>query len=612
MKIYRILKYLLAITAVALFILLLTGLYGSAQAADPTWTAKYWNNRALNGSPVLQRQENQINYDWGSGSPQPGTVNTDNFSASWERSINFPGGAVTFTATVDDGIRVWVDGTLIIDDWQESAVRSISRQINLTAGDHFVRVHYFEAGSNAVAKLTWSTQGGGNVPPTPRWRGEYYNNIGLSGSPAFVREDAIIDFDWGVGSPGSGVAADNFSVRWTNTLPLQSGKYRFTAIADDGVRLWVNGQLIINEWHDAYEGTYQAEVNVPGSSAEVRMEYYENVGGARAVLQWLRVGNSDSGSWYGEYYNNKTLSGSPALTRNENSVDFNWGSGSPAGGIINNDNFSARWTNNISLSTGSYRFTATSDDGVRVWVNNQLIIDAWSDHAPTAYNGQINLSGGSIPVRVEYYESTGNAQVSLYWVLSSAEPPPNPTPTPVPGPSPNPTPVPGSGQIVGVVVSPRLNVRTGPGLQYGVIAQLNQGNTVVLTGYRASVGWWVMINWQGGTAWVSGHPGYLSINVPHSSLTIWTGGTTPPPGTGGLPPGPTAIVWNCNYLNVRSSPVVGNNVVTVIPAGMVVGVLGRNSSSTWTKIQLPNGIIGWSSTNYLDESVPINTLPIVQ
>lgn len=58
----------------------------------------------------------------------------------------------------------------------------------------------------------------------------------LSGSPALVRQDGDIDFDWGNGAPGPGVPADNFSVRWTNTLRLDKGNYRFTVETDDGMR----------------------------------------------------------------------------------------------------------------------------------------------------------------------------------------------------------------------------------------------------------------------------------------------------------------------------------------------------------------------------------------
>lgn len=599
MKFRKYFKYLFLLLALPLLFLLLGSMKGDVQAADPTWTARYWNNRQLSGTPVLQRQETTLNYDWGTGSPLPGTVSADNFSARWEREIHFTGGNYRFTATMDDGMRVWVDNRLIIDSWIDSAPRSISQDVNLSAGDYPVKVEYYEAGGGAVAKLTWAIVGS-NPTPSTGWRGEYFNNTSLSGSSALIRQDNSINFDWGVGSPAPGaIGADNFSVRWTNTLSLQSGNYRFTTITDDGVRLWVNGSLIIDEWHDAYEGTYTANIDIPTGTAEVRMEYYENVGGAVARLDWLRIGGSSAGTWYGEYFNNRSLTGSPALVRNDTNVNFNWFDGSPAIGIVNNDNFSVRWTNSINFSSGVYRFTATSDDGVRVWVNNQLIIDAWNDHAPTSFNGQITLSGGSVPIRVEYYENTGGALISLTWSKTSAEPTPSPSPSPP------------TGDIIGTVVSPALNVRYGPGLQYGVITQLQQGDVVGLTGYRAGQGYWVMINWQGGEAWVSGHPAYLSINVPFTSLTVWTGA---PPGTGGPGPtgGPTAIVFNCNYLNVRSSPVVGNNVVTVIPAGTVVSLLGRNSSSTWAKIQLVNGTVGWSSATYLDESVPLSSLPVVQ
>jgi hypothetical protein len=64
-------------------------------------------------------------------------------------------------------------------------------------------------------------------------------------------------------------------------------------------------------------------------------------------------------------------------------VDFNWGTGSPDPSIAA-DNFSARWTGQVQpVSTQAYTFYTVSDDGVRLWVNNQLVIDNWTDHAPT-------------------------------------------------------------------------------------------------------------------------------------------------------------------------------------------------------------------------------------
>ena len=90
-----------------------------------------------------------------------------------------------------------------------------------------------------------------------------------------------IDFDWGGGSPAwNVVAADNFSVRWTRTINLEQGRYRLTATADDGVRLWVNGRLLIDKWLNQAATPYSAEIDLPGGPTDVRMEYYESVGGA--------------------------------------------------------------------------------------------------------------------------------------------------------------------------------------------------------------------------------------------------------------------------------------------------------------------------------------------
>ncbi|MCK6629742.1 MAG: PKD domain-containing protein [Anaerolineae bacterium] len=118
--------------------------------------------------------------------------------------------------------------------------------------------------------------------------------------------------------------------------------------------------------------------------------------------------------WRGEYYSNPNLSGSPALVRNDVAVNFNWGAGTPAGGLPA-DNFSARWTRSLSFPSGQYRFWLLVDDGVRVWVDNQLILDQWRDSSPTTYTAEARLSEGTHHVRIEYYERSGGAQIDLHW-----------------------------------------------------------------------------------------------------------------------------------------------------------------------------------------------------
>jgi YVTN family beta-propeller protein len=117
------------------------------------------------------------------------------------------------------------------------------------------------------------------------------------------------------------------------------------------------------------------------------------------------------------YFNNIALTGTPVLTRNE-AVDFGWGSGSPATGVVNINNFSARWNGTFyAATTGSYRFQTVSDDGVRLWVNGVQVINNWSDHAATTNtSADVVLTAGRFyTIRMEYYEKGGQAVARLRW-----------------------------------------------------------------------------------------------------------------------------------------------------------------------------------------------------
>ncbi|MEA3308723.1 MAG: PA14 domain-containing protein [Chloroflexota bacterium] len=101
---------------------------------------------------------------------------------------------------------------------------------------------------------------------------------------------------------------------------------------------------------------------------------YENSGLAVSKLSWVEKGST--GEWKAEYFNNMTLGGTPALTRYDSAVNFDWGAGSPAA-AIQSDHFSAHWTRTVDLTADMYTFSLTVDDGARFWVNGQLLVDAW-------------------------------------------------------------------------------------------------------------------------------------------------------------------------------------------------------------------------------------------
>lgn len=129
--------------------------------------------------------------------------------------------------------------------------------------------------------------------PTATWRGEYYNNLTLRGKPVLVRDDDEIDFDWSKTPPAPNINPDQFAVRWTRMIDLEKGRYQFSVTADDGARLWVNEQLLVDDWTDHPAKTLNRDVSVPGGPVPVRLEYYENDYDSMIRLTWDRAARSD-------------------------------------------------------------------------------------------------------------------------------------------------------------------------------------------------------------------------------------------------------------------------------------------------------------------------------
>ena len=116
---------------------------------------KYYNGQNFN-TLKHSRIDDAIDFDWGLGSPAPG-VGVDSFSVRWEGDWNFSqAGTYRFTSENDDGIRVWVDGQRIIDDWNSHPVKINTADVNLSAGTHRIKVEFFEDHSAVIARLSWA------------------------------------------------------------------------------------------------------------------------------------------------------------------------------------------------------------------------------------------------------------------------------------------------------------------------------------------------------------------------------------------------------------------------------------------------------------------------
>jgi len=140
-------------------------------------------------------------------------------------------------------------------------------------------------------KAVYAVNGGINIPPVTEGghglKGEYYNNEDFT-DKKFERVDSQIDFDWGYGSPHELIDPETYSVRWTGKIqPKYTDIYAFHAFIDDGVRLWVNDELIIDQWNLSdvaeFTGTIRLEA---GQKYDIKLEYFNGPGYGFAQLQW--------------------------------------------------------------------------------------------------------------------------------------------------------------------------------------------------------------------------------------------------------------------------------------------------------------------------------------
>jgi beta-glucosidase len=141
------------------------------------------------------------------------------------------------------------------------------------------------------APVPASTLTSSGVGSAGGFKGEYFNNKELKGQPVLVRTDEQINFDWSRGRPSPELNEDGFSVRWTGKfVPTESGTYQLGATADDGVRLYLDGQLLVDAWGGNQASqirTIMKEVNLEASRAyDVRFEYYEDIRNAIAKFIW--------------------------------------------------------------------------------------------------------------------------------------------------------------------------------------------------------------------------------------------------------------------------------------------------------------------------------------
>ncbi|MEH1831408.1 MAG: PA14 domain-containing protein [Nostoc sp.] len=395
--------------------------------------AEYYDNIDFTNLKVT-RTDPRVNFVWGTGSPDP-SIGADTFSARWTGQVEAKySETYKFYTTSDDGVRLWVNGQQIINDFVDHSATEDSGSIALVAGQKYdIKLEYYENTYSAVSQLSWSSSSQAKeiIPQS-----QLYSNVTSNTD---------------VTPPSATANAAN--------LTTSSGNYTFTVVYNDNTAINVNSldsnDLLVTgangysqvakfvsvdnnsngsprtatysinpvggSWDAASNGSYTIALR-----ANQVCDTNGNFASAGTIGNFQVNIASGSGSGIGngtglnaEYYDNIDFT-NLKVTRIDPRVNFVWGTGSPDPSI-GADTFSARWTGQVEAKySETYKFYTTSDDGVRLWVNGQQIINDFVDHSATEDSGSIALvAGQKYDIKLEYYENAYSAVSQLSWSSTS-------------------------------------------------------------------------------------------------------------------------------------------------------------------------------------------------
>jgi len=351
------------------------------------------------GLTTVPVSQSQINLSW--------NASTDNVGVA-EYQVFRNGSQVATSKTLSFG-----DTGLTANTTYQYSIKAVDAAGNVSTASTVVKATTLSSMPSTSTAGLWA---------------EYFNNTDLSGVPAVSKHEAQLSADWGAAAPVAGVGKDNFSVRWSGRIKVpKSGTYTLYTKSDDGTRLWINDQLVIDDWrtHSVRESSISRYMTA-GVLYDIRVEYFEEKGDATANLLWSGPGLEKqvipaaylSPQRYGltaTYYSAKDLT-SVVKVSHSNAIDYDWQDTSPLAGVPADD-FSVRWSGQLyAPTTGTYRLVTASDDGVKLTVGGKVLFDDWREHGVKENAATINLVGGqSYPVVVDYYEAKKLATIKLLW-----------------------------------------------------------------------------------------------------------------------------------------------------------------------------------------------------
>lgn len=464
------------------------------------------------------------------------------------------------------------------------------------------------------------------------WDAAYYDNPYLLGSAANIGQTDALSFDWGQDGP-AGVNVDGFSARYVTRAYFAGGTYRFFALADDNVRVSVNFAPLIDTFDNPSVGQLQsADISLPTGTHQIQVDYREETSDAYLFVSWQSAASNPQdpnfppmtrtvatpitiSGWTAQYYGNPTLGGLPTAITAEEQIQHDWGTAAPFPSVPTND-FSARWTTTATLAADTYQLSVRADDGVRVQIDGQTVLDRWQQGGGVGdtVTRDVTLSAGTHNITVEYYELGGDAFVSfematVQQVTEAATL--NGTPiAPLSTPIPAATPSSSGGSVVvsapaytnanGTVSAYRLNMREEPTTNGRVLTKVNRDERYAIVGRTADSSWW-QIDVNGTLGWVSAD--FMSAtNTGAVPVTTTIGVSATRPGTG-------YFATTTTTLNLRSEASRRSAILAELPRAAQVEITGRDSTGSWLQVNY-DGKNGWVSRSYVSTSATTTDIPI--